>query len=358
MNFGCVAHSLNLIFKDLSNPKKGPEWMVAMYKKCNLISNLLNDVNRLSKLLTDTQLRLNCKVKAVVTNCPTRFATAHLVAESVLQCKDALRAMPASSEWDDAVKSVGKDGKKRVETFIETVNDMDFWQALESGVGIMEPVHAAITHLEADAPLLSRVYPHMLGLMNHVSVFEAEEGNESFGGVKAVFEARMEKIMNPTFLASYILDPCHFESGLKKGTYELPTIALEGEKEKELDTFLINKMRAIGKVKKSVAQAELSRATMFDIDGKLASMVTILKTMDSGDMRDGKARFWKLASSQFPNLSKVATVLMGLHATSCASERNWSAMGHIFTKCRCNLDLDTARKMIYIRHNLKCAAAV
>ena len=37
--------------------------------------------------------------------------------------------------------------------------------------------------------------------------------------------------------------------------------------------------------------------------------------------------------------------------TSCASERNWSMFGNIFTKTRNRLALERAHKMAYIRTN-------
>eukprot|EP00955_Chlamydomonas_euryale_P071348 361046-Chlamydomonas_euryale.AAC.1 len=38
-----------------------------------------------------------------------------------------------------------------------------------------------------------------------------------------------------------------------------------------------------------------------------------------------------------------------MHATSAASERNWSVWGHVYTKCRNMLKLDKASKIIFIR---------
>jgi hypothetical protein len=90
-------------------------------------------------------------------------------------------------------------------------------------------------------------------------------------------------------------------------------------------------MRVINKMKKIAAKTELGLATMFDMDGKMASMITFLKTMHPKDFKDGKVRFWRLASPIFPNLFKVAIPLMGTHATSCASERKWSGQRIIKT---------------------------
>eukprot|EP00955_Chlamydomonas_euryale_P016727 178489-Chlamydomonas_euryale.AAC.1 len=44
---------------------------------------------------------------------------------------------------------------------------------------------------------------------------------------------------------------------------------------------------------------------------------------------------------------------MSMHASSAASERNWSVWGQIFTKYRTRLELSRGEKMAYIKGNTK-----
>ncbi|KAJ9533453.1 hypothetical protein QJQ45_026466 [Haematococcus lacustris] len=46
-----------------------------------------------------------------------------------------------------------------------------------------------------------------------------------------------------------------------------------------------------------------------------------------------------------------ASRLLGVHATSAASERNWSAWGRLFTSARTRLTLERAKMLIYIKAN-------
>ena len=41
-----------------------------------------------------------------------------------------------------------------------------------------------------------------------------------------------------------------------------------------------------------------------------------------------------------------------MHATTCASERNWSLWGNLFTKARNRLGKERAEKLIYVRQNI------
>ncbi|KAJ9526264.1 hypothetical protein QJQ45_009727 [Haematococcus lacustris] len=62
--------------------------------------------------------------------------------------------------------------------------------------------------------------------------------------------------------------------------------------------------------------------------------------------------FWGKAGPRgFPHLAVAANRLLGVHATSAASERNWSAWGRLFTSARTRLTLERAKMLIYIKAN-------
>jgi len=52
-----------------------------------------------------------------------------------------------------------------------------------------------------------------------------------------------------------------------------------------------------------------------------------------------------------PLLAAAAGRLLSAHVTSCATERNWSLFGNIFTKTKNRLALEKAKKLAYIRAN-------
>ncbi|KAG1664931.1 hypothetical protein FOA52_004453 [Chlamydomonas sp. UWO 241] len=58
-----------------------------------------------------------------------------------------------------------------------------------------------------------------------------------------------------------------------------------------------------------------------------------------------------LARAGFPLLALCADRLLSMHATSAASERNWSVWGQIYTKYKMRLGLIKAGKIVYIRGN-------
>jgi hypothetical protein len=59
----------------------------------------------------------------------------------------------------------------------------------------------------------------------------------------------------------------------------------------------------------------------------------------------------RLSKNGFPLLALCADRLLSMHATSAASERNWSVWRHIFTKYRTRLGLTKGEMLVYIRGN-------
>ena len=65
-----------------------------------------------------------------------------------------------------------------------------------------------------------------------------------------------------------------------------------------------------------------------------------------------RRNFWQgHMSSKFPLMAVVASRLLSAHVTSCATERNWSLFGNIFSKTKNRLALERAKKVAYIGGN-------
>lgn len=53
----------------------------------------------------------------------------------------------------------------------------------------------------------------------------------------------------------------------------------------------------------------------------------------------------------YPQLAYVACRVLSMHATTAASERDWSLWGAIYYKSRNRLSVDHAGKLVYIKSN-------
>jgi hypothetical protein len=61
-----------------------------------------------------------------------------------------------------------------------------------------------------------------------------------------------------------------------------------------------------------------------------------------------RVRAWRRGDADYPTLNDVACRLLLAHATSAASERNWSMWGNVFTSARTKLGLERAKALIAI----------
>jgi hypothetical protein len=64
-----------------------------------------------------------------------------------------------------------------------------------------------------------------------------------------------------------------------------------------------------------------------------------------------RVRAWRRSESDYPSLHDVACRLSLAHATSAASERNWSVWGDVFTSARTKLGLERSKALIAICAN-------
>ncbi|EFJ40370.1 hypothetical protein VOLCADRAFT_108178 [Volvox carteri f. nagariensis] len=70
-----------------------------------------------------------------------------------------------------------------------------------------------------------------------------------------------------------------------------------------------------------------------------------------------RLKFWTVhMADSYPALAFVANRVLRMHATTCASERNWSLWGNLFHKAHNRLGQMRAMKLIFIRQNDSYAA--
>jgi len=61
--------------------------------------------------------------------------------------------------------------------------------------------------------------------------------------------------------------------------------------------------------------------------------------------------FWRQHEINFPLLAQLARDVLCIPATSCSSERLFSATGRIVTSARCNLSPERTEDLVYIQKN-------
>ena len=85
---------------------------------------------------------------------------------------------------------------------------------------------------------------------------------------------------------------------------------------------------------------------------KVDSEITNYRKEKTLSLTECPLAWWKLNESYFPLLSRLAKRIMGIPATSVASERVFSTAGDIVTATRSTLRAENVDMLIFIKKNL------
>lgn len=111
----------------------------------------------------------------------------------------------------------------------------------------------------------------------------------------------------------------------------------------------INKKRKLVDI---LSKVSTSRSQCVNNEERTQDELARYLQMPSPDMKSNPLDWWKVHQTQFPILSTLAKKYLSVCATSCASERVFSAGGNIVTPYRSCLKPDKVDKLVFLAQNL------
>jgi hypothetical protein len=390
---GCAAHALNLLIKDLGDPKRGAcKWLTTVYATALMMSNTINNADKVRAALDYQQKkRGDGKIKSISTHAPTRFGTLHFICKDLHREKGPIRAMvTVMDESDEEGEPQGGRGEpeRGARSWVQVSKDCEHkaafyaaaletgdgaegftWAAMDMAIKLVAPICDAIHQLEADRPLLSSALPTWVSIIRHTRAFEEQhEGSDVVAHETAslvdIVKKRFEIHYDKCWAAAHLVDPVFAQQGaqgwyLMKGREDMLSPA------KLADAVACLKELA-GPGNAAAVQAEFTRLKLSPLPADMAADLATLTERRQGD--DGPAifvassemrrGFWDVHSEHFPLISKCAIKLLSFHVTSCATERNWSVWGRLCTKTTNRRLLERAEKLVAIMAHKNTAAAV
>jgi hypothetical protein len=216
--------------------------------------------------------------------------------------------------------------------------------------------------------------------IQHADNFDAKYGLAGDARTSRIFRRRFAVHYQKEWAAAFALDPAN--AVLTDNTWTFPLALRDlpeptapsgaplefsfGPKDKQRIMQPIHILSCVvelaGADNKAAVTSELNQLKLRGVSGdsELGSMlcdVAATRTEEDGTVIRApfmdRLAWWKnhAAKEGFPLLAQAAAKLLCCHTTSCASERNWSLWGNVYTKSRSNLALRRAMKLISIRHN-------
>jgi hypothetical protein len=353
----------------------------------NRIANFLNDSGPAKLLVQKAQLEVyGCK-KQITINVPTRFATNFLVLRSVSDSSQALVQAVSSEAWSaPGGPGANRDGNgSKVRDILESTSPEGafFWENVEHLIELLKPFSDAIHQLEADRPMLSQCHEVVVVLHQHVSAFVRKHRGKRDGAVvfrlQETFDGRYEAVAggarvpinNAAYAAAYLLDPYFSVKDIQDGqvVWNPPEVSSARQ---DQAVALVQRMggpEAARKMNKlilggypksmsgfveAVANAEETEAA--EAAAAFATERSNKRKFAQMPSLSMRLNIWKrFGTKEFASLTKVVQRLLVCHATSCATERNWSLWGRVYTASRNALGIERGKKLITICANSRRA---
>jgi hypothetical protein len=253
-------------------------------------------------------------------------------------------------------------GRPAAEVEAAEVEEHKFWTELLLLIELVQPFSDALHLLEGDRPLLPQVVPIWEALEQHVDAFVAKYPDEKFKSLPEMFKRRRDKHCPDAAYASLALDPASFTKDEASGDWQTAIMTMDSDEVARVEKHC---ERFVAPDEIDALRDELAMLQLEPLPKKLESLYKVCsrrtETVDgartkvvlaSGSSRRG---LWTnhLSKNGFPLLALCADRLLSMHATSAATERNWSVWGQIYTKYKTCLGLVKGSKIVYVRCNSK-----
>lgn len=196
----CATHTINLILQGISNMPR--------FKK------VIDQAKAFTIFIYGHTRTLEClryftEGKEIIRPEVTRFASAFLTLNSILEKKDQLRKMVVHSRWDSLKDVKSKKGKDATTIILNPT----FWKDVKLTLSVFEPLVKVLRLIDGDVkPSMGFVFGELLKAKRQIK--EAFGNIESlFKEVIAVIDKKMKgRLDSPLHLTAYLLNP-HYSYG-------------------------------------------------------------------------------------------------------------------------------------------------
>jgi len=196
VTFGCLAHGLNLLAKDINNI----ESIKNVIGICKTIINFFSNHHVANQTLKKIQKEKDGKESVLSLPIETRWGSTARCLDSLLKSQSSLQSTAVEKEVSKLLPS---------DLRLKILDNDGFWRSVQEAHGILQPISEAIRRLEGDKPNLSEVYDILRNLVSQIkSKFPFSQlSSEEQEGVTNILQKRVAFCSHPIQLAANLLDP-------------------------------------------------------------------------------------------------------------------------------------------------------
>jgi len=191
----CATHTINLMLQGIGNMPR--------FKK------VIDQAKALTIFVYGHTRTLEClrhftEGREIIRPGVTRFASAFLTLNNILEKKDQLRKMVVHNRWDTLKDVKSKKGKDATETILSPT----FWKDVKLCLSVFEPLVKVLRLVDGDVkPSMGFIYGELLKAKREIK--EAYGNVQSrYNEVIAIIDKKMKgRLDSPLHLTAYLLNP-------------------------------------------------------------------------------------------------------------------------------------------------------
>ena len=318
----CVAHTLNLLIKDVTN--------------CGYVKDTVMDAKKVVRCMRSHRmprqwLRDNmCRV--LLNPSDVRFGSHFIMVERLVEMKAKVRQVVVSQEWDEFLRGAARPIREEFTIVWDIVMCSDFWKRMECIKRVWEPMYRVLREFDARQAALWQLHFMWTAMEEEVTAIIYDDCFTA--DLREVVESALcarwayLRTHTPAFMLARALHPQ--SAGGKKAPEDCAE-ALRHHIAEYQDAEVRGKLWA--------EWTTFDNGTGF-LDFELTDS-TMAKPLE----------WWNAQRYRFPHLHKLALSLLSCRGTSSECERSWKTLDHIVSVRRTRLGPDRAMKLVKLYHH-------
>ncbi|KAL5799447.1 hypothetical protein ACOSQ3_032529 [Xanthoceras sorbifolium] len=327
----CATHTINLMLEGIGKIPK--------FKK-TLDSAKVFTIFIYAHHKTLWLMRTYTKKGEIIRPGVTRFASAFLTLQSLVEKKESLRNMFTSTEWENCKWSRTAKGKAAY----STVLNMNFWNGVTLCLKVFAPLVKVLRLVDGDVkPSMGFLYGELKNAKEEIKVVLRNNVSVYRPILDIIDSKAKDRLDTPLHKTAYLLNPfyCHKDPEIGKdcdlmnALYACVEIMYPDDMDKQTQILMNDLVKYTNKE---------------DVFGKpLAKMIWEWDANGTYDL----VQWWNVFGTHTPDLKRMAERILALTTSASGCERNWSTFEGIHTKKRNKLDVDRLNNLVFVQFNSK-----
>ncbi|XP_010445192.1 PREDICTED: uncharacterized protein LOC104727821 [Camelina sativa] len=329
----CATHTINLMVEGISKLPVFEE-TIKMAKAFTIFIYAHHQ--------TLSMMRKFTKRKDIVRPGVTRFASAFLTLQSLVEKEESLKMMFASHQWKQCKWAKHAKGLAAR----NTTTSMEFWDGMEMCLKVFAPLVRVLRLVDGDQkPTMGFLHGELKEAKKEICKALGNLEKNYRPVLNIIDQKGKDRLDSPLHWVAYFLNPYYF---YKDSSIQFDRDVVTATF-KCVDAFFPNDLNT----QTFVINTELSMYTRKE--GNFGHP-TAIKGCSKNDENFDPVQWWNFYGVEVPKLQTMAKKILSLTTSSSGCERNWSTFEGVHTKKRNKLETKRLNNLVYVQFNMRLLA--